>query len=394
MLSSMMLSSAVLPIIAAADDVATIDQKISDLNTKEAAASADLQTVRATIADIQAEAGALQAKQAVLNKETKELSKEITSLTERIQKREKAIKEQARTVQVEGKGTGFVDAVLNSESISDALTRVAAVTRLVGAGNDLMVEQQKDKESVETKKAETDKKVEKITENAVALEAKKGELVTQELQKAAVVNTLSAEKTTEQSKKNKFVAEAKAAEKALKAQVKAVAKTEAKAEVQQTEAKAEVKQTEAKVEADVKQTEAQTEETVAPEKEEKPAPAPAPSGNASAILAEAAKHLGKPYVWGAKGPESFDCSGFTAYVYRKVTGREIGGYTVPQESAGATISVSDAQAGDLYFWGGHGGTYHVAIATGNGGYIHAPAPGQGVSYSSVGNYSPDFAVRM
>lgn len=416
MISSMMLSSAVLPLVASADSIANSDKKIAELSSKEAQASAELQNVRSTIADIQAEAATLQAEQETLNKETKKLSEEIATLTDRIEKREAAIKDQARSVQVDGQGTSFVDAVLNAESVSDALTRVAAATRLVGAGNDLMVEQQSDKKSVESKKAETDKKAEKLTENAIALEAKKGELVTQELQKAAVVNTLSAEKATEQSKKDKFVAEAKAAEAALKAQAKAVEKTEAKAEVNETEAlteettqpkankstsKEETTQTEVQKEETPAQTEPQKETPAQtePQKEtptepQKETPAPAPSGNASAILAEAAKHVGKPYVWGAKGPDSFDCSGFTAYVYRKVTGREIGGYTVPQESAGTTISVSEAKAGDLYFWGGHGGTYHVAIATGNGGYIHAPAPGQGVSYSSVGYYAPDFAVRM
>ena len=41
-----------------------------------------------------------------------------------------------------------------------------------------------------------------------------------------------------------------------------------------------------------------------------------------------------PYVWGGKDPRGFDCSGFTRYVYLQVTGRDIGGWTVPQESAG------------------------------------------------------------
>ena len=86
-------------------------------------------------------------------------------------------------------------------------------------------------------------------------------------------------------------------------------------------------------------------------------PAPAPSGNGSAIVAEAYKHIGKPYVWGAKGPNTFDCSGFTRYVYLQVTGRDIGGWTVPQEGAGTIIPVSQAQPGDLYFWGSRGSSY-------------------------------------
>ena len=122
-------------------------------------------------------------------------------------------------------------------------------------------------------------------------------------------------------------------------------------------------------------------------------PAPAPSGNGSAIVAEAYKHIGKPYVWGAKGPNTFDCSGFTRYVYLQVTGRDIGGWTVPQEGAGTVIPVSQAQPGDLYFWGSRGSSYHVAIALGGGSYIHAPQPGESVKVGSVAYFAPSFAVR-
>ena len=121
---------------------------------------------------------------------------------------------------------------------------------------------------------------------------------------------------------------------------------------------------------------------------------PSGSVNGSAIVAEAYKYIGVPYVWGGKDPSGFDCSGFTSYVYKQVTGRDIGGWTVPQESAGVKISVSQAKAGDLLFWGSPGGTYHVAIALGGGQYIHAPQPGESVKVGSVQWFAPDFAVSM
>ena len=118
------------------------------------------------------------------------------------------------------------------------------------------------------------------------------------------------------------------------------------------------------------------------------------SEKAAALIAEARKYLGTPYVWGGYSPSGFDCSGFTRYVYLQVTGRDIGGWTVPQESAGTKISVSQAKAGDLLFWGSAGGTYHVAISLGGGQYIHAPQPGENVKVGSVQWYTPDFAVSM
>lgn len=119
--------------------------------------------------------------------------------------------------------------------------------------------------------------------------------------------------------------------------------------------------------------------------------ATAPSGN---LLGNAAKYIGTPYVWGGKSPSGFDCSGFVQYVYRETYGVDIGGWTGAQESAGARISVADAQAGDLYFWGSPGGSYHVAIATGGGQYIHASQPGTPLGYSSIQSFTPDFAVRI
>ncbi|MFJ8219791.1 C40 family peptidase [Bacillus cereus] len=118
------------------------------------------------------------------------------------------------------------------------------------------------------------------------------------------------------------------------------------------------------------------------------------SNTGNAVVAEAYKHIGKPYVWGAKGPDSFDASGFTSYVYSVAAGREIGGWTVPQESAGTRISLSQLAPGDLVFWGAPDATHHVGIYVGGGQYIHAPQPGASVTVQSMSACSPDFGVRM
>ncbi|EGP4716062.1 N-acetylmuramoyl-L-alanine amidase [Enterococcus faecium] len=114
-----------------------------------------------------------------------------------------------------------------------------------------------------------------------------------------------------------------------------------------------------------------------------------------AIVREAFKHLGKPYVWGAKGPNTFDCSGLTYYVYMKATAHYIGGWTGEQQYAGTQIPVSQAQPGDLVFWGPSSGvTHHVGIYIGNGQFIHAPQPGDKVRVTSISDFTPDFAVRV
>ena len=136
------------------------------------------------------------------------------------------------------------------------------------------------------------------------------------------------------------------------------------------------------------------EEEPAATTEEEPAAAAPAASTYGDVLSTAAKYVGTPYVWGGKSPSGFDCSGFVQYVFKEAYGIDVGSWTVPQESAGTRISVSEAQAGDLYFWGDAGSTYHVAIATGGGNFIHASQPGTPLGYNNIQNFTPQFAVRV
>lgn len=94
----------------------------------------------------------------------------------------------------------------------------------------------------------------------------------------------------------------------------------------------------------------------------------------------AKKYLGAPYHWGASGPNSFDCSGFTMFVYRQV------GVSLPHSSraqinSGQRVSRDDLKPGDLVFFGSP--IHHVGIYVGGGMYIHAPRTGDVVKISSL-----------
>jgi cell wall-associated NlpC family hydrolase len=116
-------------------------------------------------------------------------------------------------------------------------------------------------------------------------------------------------------------------------------------------------------------------------------PAPAPTGpappvksGAAAAVNTAKAQLGKPYVYGAAGPDSFDCSGLTMYAWRA------GGVGLPhsaemQYDAIAHISVSQLQPGDLIFYGTP--IHHVGIYVGGGQMIEAPYTGAVVRYASI-----------
>ncbi|WP_125705046.1 C40 family peptidase [Lacticaseibacillus daqingensis] len=119
------------------------------------------------------------------------------------------------------------------------------------------------------------------------------------------------------------------------------------------------------------------------------------AGTVAAVIALAKQQLGKPYVWGGKGPDSFDCSGLMAYLFSHAAGKNIGGYTLPQESAGTRVSLSNLQPGDIVFWGNSGSTYHNALYIGNNQYIHAPKPGDVVKVATIANgFMPSFGVRV
>lgn len=99
-----------------------------------------------------------------------------------------------------------------------------------------------------------------------------------------------------------------------------------------------------------------------------------------------------PYVYGGNSLSGMDCSGLVDYVYAHSTGKQLPHYTVSLESCVSQKAVSQAQPGDLLFWGSHGSTYHVAIYIGNNQYVAAPQPGQNVEVQTISSYfMPSFA---
>ena len=121
---------------------------------------------------------------------------------------------------------------------------------------------------------------------------------------------------------------------------------------------------------------------------------PAGQGNGSTAnaVAVAQAQIGTPYVWGGNQPGGFDCSGLVQYAYGLGSNYRT---TYQQTNLGVHHSdIQNAQSGDLYFWGPDSAPYHVAIATGNGGYIQAPTPGQNVQTGNINYYTPSFYISM
>lgn len=108
---------------------------------------------------------------------------------------------------------------------------------------------------------------------------------------------------------------------------------------------------------------------------------------AAAAINMAKAQLGKPYVWGAAGPGSFDCSGLTMYAWA-AAGVSLPHNAAAQQSMGTPVAQADLQPGDLVFFGSP--AYHVGIYLGDGLMIHAPTEGDVVKITSLA-YMSDYS---
>lgn len=308
----------------------------------------------------------------------------------------------AKHVQLEALKGALTEEQANNEAVYNQLTSDLSLAQ--NAREALIAE----KAAYQQRQAEIAAAQQAAAEQAAA-EAQAQALAQQQAQAEAAAQEQAAQ---EQAARESQLAEqpAPAAEESTPAAPTTEVAAESQAEASESQAsEAPTSETPAAEESTIAETPSTQEEestTPAPQPAEEEPAAPAatteeePAAEAPAastygdVLSTAAKYVGTPYVWGGKSPSGFDCSGFVQYVFKEAYGIDVGSWTVPQESAGTRISVSEAQAGDLYFWGEAGSTYHVAIATGGGNFIHASQPGTPLGYNNIQNFTPQFAVRV
>jgi cell wall-associated NlpC family hydrolase len=114
-------------------------------------------------------------------------------------------------------------------------------------------------------------------------------------------------------------------------------------------------------------------------------------GKAAEALRYAMSKLGSPYVWGAAGPTTFDCSGLTMWAYKQV-GINLPHYTGSQWNAGTHVSESQMQPGDLIFF--YSDLHHMGMYVGGGKMIHAPHTGDVVRIASLAGRPIAGVVRV
>lgn len=112
------------------------------------------------------------------------------------------------------------------------------------------------------------------------------------------------------------------------------------------------------------------------------------------VISVAKAQMGKPYRWGATGPNSFDCSGLMQYAFKNGAGISLPRVSRDQANVGKKVSKAELQPGDLVFFAKGGRIHHVGMYLGNDQYIHAPQTGDVVKISKLSSRTLYTARRV
>ncbi|ALD67288.1 amidase [Streptococcus mitis] len=200
------------------DKIAAQDNKISNLTAQQQEAQKQVDQIQEQVSAIQTEQSNLQSENDRLQAESKKLEGEITELSKNIVSRNDSLQKQARSAQTNGAATNYINTIVNSKSITEAISRVAAMSEIVSANNKMLEQQKADKKAISEKQVANNDAIntvianqQKLADDAQSLTTKQAELKAAELNLAAEKATAEDEKASLLDKKAAAEAEAKAA---------------------------------------------------------------------------------------------------------------------------------------------------------------------------------------
>ena len=420
--------------------IAAADNAISNLASQQETAQAQVATIQSQVSTLRTQKSELETKNAELEKVSADLESEIQELSSKIVARQDSLAKQARSAQQNNTATSYINSILNSKSISEAITRITAISKVVTANNDMLTKQESDQKELAAKQEQNQAAINEIATNKAELETTEAGLTTQQAELEAAQVTLAAELATAQDEKTSLVsakstAEAVAASTAASvAQSQAIAESEAAAQaVASSEAAAFVAQSEAAAtsEATVSETATSSEaaqepvssatsettqaptapatseaqlESAAPVASEAPAPASeapvatseAPASQAPAASEAPAPAAETPKVSAASTPNTYPVGQCTWGA--KSLASWVGNYwgnaknwIASAQAAGHSVGTTPV-AGAIAVWPNDGGGYgHVAYVTSASGansiqVMEANYAGN----MSIGNYRGTF----
>ncbi len=326
------------------EKIAAQDNKISSLTAQQQEAQKQVDQIQGQVSTIQAEQASLQAENEKLQAESKKLEGEITELSKNIVARNASLEKQARSAQTNGAATSYINTIVNSKSITEAISRVAAMSEIVSANNKMLEQQKADKKAISDKQVANNEAIntvianqQKLADDAQALTTKQAELKVAEL-------NLAAEKATAEGEKASLLEQKTAAE----AEARAAAEAEAAYRARQTS------QQQSVVASGNTSFSAQVQATSTTDEEDSsytPAPAPAPARQRPTYSSNASSYPTGECTWGAKtlAPWAGDYWGN-------------GAQWATSAAAAGFRTGSTPQVGAIACWN-DGGYGHVAVVT-------------------------------
>ena len=195
------------------DKIAVQDSKIADLSSKEQSAQAEVDQIQSQVSEIKKQQETLKAENERLNEESARLSAEIEELSKNIVARQDSLANQARSAQTTGTATSYINAIVSSGSLTEAISRVSAMNEIASANNKMLEEQKRDKEAIDAKQKENNDAINTVIANQQQLNDDEQALATKEAELKVAQLNLAAEKSTAENEKNALLAEKAAAEK-------------------------------------------------------------------------------------------------------------------------------------------------------------------------------------
>ena len=345
------------------DKIAAQDSKINSINQQQQSAQAQVDQIQGQVSEIKKQQENLQAENDRLNEESERLSAEIDELSKNIVARQESLANQARSAQTTGTATSYINAIVSSGSLTEAISRISAMNEIADANNKMLQEQKRDKEDIAQKQKENNDAINTVIANKQQLEDDAQALSTKEAELKVAQLNLAAEKSSAENEKNallqqkaeaeKAAAEAAAAEAAYRAKqkeqqeaVKASANTTLQAQVQAATQTPATTQAAATVQAP-----ATSQPTAQPAVQTQAAAAPAATTSRPTYSSSASSYPIGECTWGAKtlAPWAGDYWGN-------------GGQWAASAAAAGFRTGSQPQVGAIACWN-DGGYGHVAVVT-------------------------------
>ena len=342
------------------DKIAAQDNKINSINQQQQSAQAQVDQIQGQVSEIKQQQENLQAENDRLNEESERLSAEIDELSKNIVARQESLANQARSAQTTGTATSYINAIVSSGSLTEAISRISAMNEIADANNKMLQEQKRDKEDIAQKQKENNYAINTVIANKQQLEDDAQALSTKEAELKVAQLNLAAEKSSAENEKNALLQQKAEAEKAAAAAAAAEAAYRAKQKEQQAAVKASANTT---LQAQV-QAAAQTPAATPAAAQTQAAAQPAVQTQAAAAPAAPAATVSRPTystsassypvgecTWGAKtlAPWAGDYWGN-------------GGQWAASAAAAGFRTGSQPQVGAIACWN-DGGYGHVAVVT-------------------------------